>query len=155
MIEVVPVLNYKVRGLCVHPYPNHPKGCPNFGKRDICPPIVKVFEEAYRMDRPIYAVINNFPLAEHVAAMRAKHPHWTYRQLVNLLYWQPKARKRLRGLIQGALRRLPSEYRVCTCPEGTGVDVTGTLAAVGIDLEWPPIRIACQVALLVVPMDQP
>jgi hypothetical protein len=33
------------------------------------------------------------------------------------------------------------------CPEAGGVNVTETLRLAGIYLEWPPQRVACQVAL--------
>jgi len=43
-------------------------------------------------------------------------------------------------------------YRAETCPEAMGVNVTLTLDAEGITLEWPPVRIARQVALIAYPI---
>jgi hypothetical protein len=38
IVQVNPVIDYSVRGLCVKPYYNHPKGCPNFIKLQIITP---------------------------------------------------------------------------------------------------------------------
>jgi hypothetical protein len=35
-----------------------------------------------------------------------------------------------------------------TCPEACGVDVTATMASIGVALEWPPVSTAYQVALV-------
>ena len=61
------------------------------------------------------------------------------------LYWQPRARKFLETEI----------YRFCAsrgghvvtrCPEAMGLNVTETLRRAGVEMEWPPVNIALQVA---------
>jgi len=151
LLRVCPVLDYTVRGLCVRPYPLHPKGCPNVGKCDRCPPDAPLFDEVYDISSPIYAVVNEFDLAGHVARMAAKNPAWSDRQLKCVLYWQNTARKQLSEKIEVALAALPG-YTATGCPEGMGVDVTATLSQVGIILEWPPVRVARHVALLAKPV---
>lgn len=37
-------------------------------------------------------------------------------------------------------------------PEACGVDVTATMKLIGIDLEWPPVNVAYQVALVGTPL---
>ena len=37
------------------------------------------------------------------------------------------------------------------CPEGCGVDLTATMATLGIRFEWPPVTRAFQVALVGTP----
>jgi hypothetical protein len=83
--------------------------------------------------------------------MRRKHPEWSWRQLSCCLYWQGGARKRLREEVEKLLRRLgaPDERVVVVrCPEACGVNVTETMRRAGVDLEWPPVIIAYQVALV-------
>jgi hypothetical protein len=46
-----------------------------------------------------------------------------------------------------AFKHLHPDYGIDPTPEVAGVDVTQTLKTVGIVLEWPPVRIARQVAL--------
>ena len=147
MIRIVPVIDHRVRGLCVHEYPGHPKGCPNFGKRSNCPPAAPFFERTYDMGSPIYAVVNEFDLGGHFRKMKEKHPGWSDRQACCSLYWQPKARKKLRLKTEKALLELPG-YTAETCPEALGVDVTATMADAGITLEWPAREIARQVTFL-------
>lgn len=147
MIQVDPVVDHSVRGLCVRPYPLHPKGCPNFGKCDRCPPKAPFFEEAFDLALPVFAVVNQFDLAAHVARMAARNPDWSDRQLRCVLYWQGTARKQLQEKIQTALAGLPG-YVATWCPEGMGVNVTATMQAIGVPMEWPPVNVAMQVALL-------
>ncbi len=47
IIEINPVIDYSVRRLCVKPYPNHKKGCPNFNKKEGCPPTADFFDKVY------------------------------------------------------------------------------------------------------------
>lgn len=150
LVRVSPVLDPSVRGLCCRPYELHPKGCPNFGKRATCPPAAPLYSHAYDMSRPVWAVVNEFALGAHVERMRGAHPDWSDRQLRCVLYWQGGARAELARKIKAALRTLPG-CRAETCPEAMGVNVTSTLAAEGITLEWPPMRIARQVALIAYP----
>ena len=151
LIRVDPEIDYRVRGLCARPYPLHPKGCPNVGKCDRCPPAAPFFNEAFDLRRQVYAVVNEFNLGQHVARMAVRNPAWSARQLACVLYWQGTARKQLNAKIQAALGHLPG-YAATWCPEGMGVNITNTLAAAGVELEWPPKEIVRQVALLAVPI---
>ena len=152
LVRVSPRIDPRVRALCVRPYPLHPRGCPNVGKCDRCPPIAPLFGDAFDLERPVYAVVNDFDLAGHVTRMRERNPAWSDRQLRCVLYWQSKARKQLASRIDRTLASSSCMgYSMTWCPEGMGVDVTTTLSEVGIDLEWPPIQIVRQVALLGVP----
>ena len=40
-----------------------------------------------------------------------------------------------------------ANMKMVTCPEAAGVNVTATMASIDIDLEWPPVTVAYQVAL--------
>jgi len=138
--------NSGLRKLCTRRYPGHPRGCPNFGKRDSCPPQAPLINETLDLTQPVWVIYNDFDLASHVAKMRARHPNWTERQMYCLLYWQPTARKHLRAVIEEFLQQHPGLLVVST-PEAQGVDVTSTMRGVGIYLEWPPRNVAYQVVL--------
>jgi len=150
-VMVKPVVDYSVRGLCTSAYPNHPKGCPNHGKSDRCPPAAPRIEDFMDLGQSVYLIWNRYPFGEHVRRMRVKHPEWSQRQLECCLYWQGTARKQLKShaaafaldISDKGLDRL----RMTGCPEGMGVNMTATAAQAGIALEWPPRRFAHQLAL--------
>ena len=150
-LVVVPALNPGVRSLCCKPYPGHPRGCPNWGQRDSCPPRAPFLTDVLDLSKPVYCIYNEFDLATHVARMREKHPEWSERQARCCLYWQQTARKSLREKL-GRFSLEQPEYIVLYVPEACGVDVTATMASIGIHLEWPPISIAYQVALAGMPI---
>lgn len=143
---VRPVFQPDVRELCWRPYHNHPKGCPNYGKRPSCPPAAKLLPELIHVDRPIYAIWTRFNLAKHVKKLGQKHPDWSSRQLRCCLYWQGTARKKLREEI-AAFKYCHTGLRILMCPEANGVNVTATMQSIGITLLWPPIKWAYQVVL--------
>lgn len=148
--RVIPVVDYSLPGMCTRAYPGHPRGCPNFGSRDTCPPRAKLLSDVFDLTKPCYCIINKFDLKSHVSRMRALHPEWSARQLVCCLYWQGTARVQLKAKIDEFERLYPG-YTVTRSPEAMGLDVTKTLANVGIKLEWPPKAIAYQVAFAGVP----
>lgn len=148
-----PVVDLSVRELCPRPYRGHPKGCPNYGKRPTCPPASPTIDEVIRLDKPVWAIWNVFGFGAHVWRMRRKHPDWSQRQLECCLYWQGTARKALRREIKafgdsGAWKAsTENDCGVVECPEACGVDLTATMKAIGIVLEWPPKTVAYQIVL--------
>jgi len=155
--QVQPVVDPRVRTLCARPYVGHPKGCPNIGQRDICPPRARLLPELLDLAQPVFAVWSSFDLGAHVERMRAAHPGWSDRQLRCCLYWQSGARKVLREKIRdflfcSSVRDQPGLI-VLTCPEACGVNVTATMASVGIVLQWPPQTLVYQVALVGAPTE--
>ncbi|MHA2248494.1 MAG: hypothetical protein ACXADY_26340 [Candidatus Hodarchaeales archaeon] len=147
---VQPVFDSSVRGLCVKPYPRHPRGCPNFDKKKGCPPTTPLFHEFFDCEQPVIAVWNVFDFGAHVERMRVKHPDWSRAQLECCLYWQGTARKQLKQEIVKAHRyhHLRPGYVAEDCPEAMGINITATMASIGVELEWPPVTRAIQVALL-------
>ena len=143
---VKPVSRPRIRGLCRKPYPGHPRGCPNWGKRDTCPPRRPLLLDLLDLSKPVYCIFNTFDLGCHVAKMRRRHPDWSDRKLRCCLYWQGTARKQLRERAAAFLQARP-ECIVIYVPEATGVNVTATMASIGIQLQWPPRTVTYQVAL--------
>lgn len=150
IIPVIPVVDYSVRGLCIKPYPGHKEGCPNFGKKKGCPPEAKMFDTVYDMSKPVFAIINKFDFAGHVNRMKELHPEWSERQLECCLYWQPRARKQLLENIKHFLKNHPG-YKIESCPEAMGVNITETMTNSGLILEWPPKQWAYQIAIAGIP----
>lgn len=145
-IEVHPIIDVKIKGLCTRPYPGHKKGCPNFSKRPGCPPNSPLFSDVIDISQPVYAIYNIFPFKEHVEKMRAKWPDKSERFLRCCLYWQKNARKQLREQAKLFLRSFP-HLKIITCPEAQGVNLTETMKNAKIVLEWPPENVAFQIIL--------
>lgn len=149
---VKPVLQNSVRQLCAKPYYNHPKGCPNFNKRCSCPPAAPLLSEFFDLRKRVLAVCIDFNLAQHVETMKARHPNWSRRQCECCLYWQGTVRKKLKQEIQYNMTRSPlfddAELISTDCPEAMGCNVTETMKAVGVILEWPPKQIVRKIAFI-------
>jgi len=147
--SVVPVLLPCLPGdLCSRPYPGHPRGCPNYGKRPTCPPRAERWTPEFLQQYYWLAIWNVFAFGAHVCRMQTKHPDWSRRQHECCLYWQGGARRDLRTAVCAALiGKPPPMPKVEYVPEAHGVDVTATMRSIGIELEWPPKVYAYQVAL--------
>jgi len=148
IVQVNPIVDYAMRGLCRKPYYNHSKGCPNFRKRSDCPPFAPLFDKYIDMSKPIYVIYNIFDFKSHIEKMKLKHPEWSEHQLKCVLYWQNSARKQLRLKCEKFLKEYEGlDYEIITCPEAMGVNLTATMQNIGIILEWPPVNIAYQIAI--------
>ena len=140
-------IDYSVRDLCTEPYYNHPKGCPNYNKKVGCPPHTPVIENLlFFVWSNTFIIWNIFDFAGHCRKMKRNHPDWTQRQIECCLYWQSTARKQLENEIEKFSFEHPFES-IIRNPEAIGVNVTATMSKIGEILEWPPKRIAYQVAI--------
>ena len=145
---VTPVIDPKVRALCVAPYPNHKKGCPNFGKKAGCPPQAPMLGDAIDLSKPVYLIYHKYNFKGHVERMRAAHPDWSQRQLECCLYWQGTARKGLKAAIADFnFEHFGQFFFINSCPEAMGLNVTATMKSIGVELEWPPVNFTHHVAL--------
>ncbi len=143
---VHPVFTSETWAWCRKAYPLHPRGCPNYNKKDGCPPNSRLLWDVISQDNDIHAIFNVFDFAEHVRRMKRKHPQWSGRQCRCCLYWQPKARKQLRAKIE-EFKEQYSGFHIIQNPEAHGVNLTATMLGVGIELEWPPVTVAYQIVL--------
>ena len=144
--RIFPVLDKKVRVLCIKAYPNHPKGCPNYNKRETCPPQAPLWSEHCDIKLATWLVWTKFDLGSHRERMRKKHPKWSIRQLNCCLYWQGTARKSLKDFLKTQWL-MPGLFKTM-CPEAMGINVTETMRDIGIELEWPPEKWVYQVAMM-------
>lgn len=146
------VLDPAVRGLCQRAYPGHPKGCPNFGKKASCPPTAPLLHKLLDLSQPVWAVFVRFDLEAQRRRMWFKHPKWSRRQAECCLYWQGTVLSFLKNRVTnfcvmqvlGTDEKLTALYR----PEAHGVNITATMAAVGIELPWPPDEVVYKIALV-------
>jgi len=129
---------------CKLPYPNHPYGCPNYGKKEVCPPCPKINEI---MSEPYMLVAIRFDLESWSKHMKNMHPTWTDRQCRNLLYWQKGVLSRLKKYCDGILNA--NDNMIATyVPEALGVQVFNTVFKYGIKLERNPKKYVYKIAIL-------
>ncbi|KKM70908.1 hypothetical protein LCGC14_1435950 [marine sediment metagenome] len=133
------LLPERPENLCGLPYPGHPKGCPNLGKRSICPPAAPTLCGRYIL------VGVQFNLASWVARMKKEHPAWSDRQARCCLYWQGQVRRELREYIQNLWVLEPKTDH---CPEAGGADITQMMETLGHRLQWPPLDFVWKIALV-------
>lgn len=126
----------RFQNLCRTPYHNHPKGCPNYGKRSDCPPCERV-DEIFDLTKELYVIFTEFPVGAFAERMRACHPEWHNqpRQWYNCIRWQGTARKHHKQDVLEFQKEFPN-LAVDMNPEALGVNVTEMMKQAGIDLEW-------------------
>lgn len=130
------VVDKRAREWCKLPYPNHPKGCPNYDKKANCPPQSYSIEEVYDFICPCWFVIIEFDLKAQAERMKSKHPNWTERQCRCLLYWQGGVNKRLKQEVIVEARK--RKAHISMTPEAMGINVIKTLQLLGVAIEAKP-----------------
>ena len=142
------IIEPKAQGYwCQLPYPGHPKGCPNFGKKNGCPPTSEIFSENYQP--PYYLITETFDIESHIQKMKKRHPEWSERQCRNLLYWQKTVNKKLKEKAKQYLASLnENSMKLIEIPEATGINVFQTCANVGIYLEKIPQKQVIKIMLI-------
>jgi len=141
------VLNKLAMGpWCKLPYPNHPKGCPNFNKKKSCPPNSKFFKAL--VEPPYFLVIQPFDIGAHIRNMKERHPEWSERQCRNLLYWQKGVVKRLKEKAEIFMKYRNEDLMLLEVPEANGVDLFKTCEKVNIFLERNPKNIVRKIMII-------
>ena len=139
------IIDYRARGWCKLPYPDHRLGCPNYGKRKTCPPRAPLFEKIVKS--PFVLVAVKFNLARHIKQMKARHPDWSDRQAKCVLYWQGKVNKYLKDICEGIKSTIPNSV-ILNKPEAHGVHVFETCRKNGLILEGNPKRIVWKISII-------
>ena len=140
-------LDKRVGQWCQLPYPNHPNGCPNYGKKSICPPLCPTVTDFFNLHKKHWFLITEFPLKQYLVQMRDKYPSWSERRLRCLLYWQGHIRKIQYQQIDAFRSQFP-ETIFSLLPEAMGINVILTLIHIGVDIEVKPQRKILKVALI-------
>jgi len=129
-------IDLRAREWCKLPYPNHSKGCPCYGKKDTCPPKIKIVGEIFNLNKDLWFVIEKFDLKVHAVRMKQKHPNWSDKQCKCVLYWQAGVRKKLRILTEEFVK--DKDYIWTNCPEAMGVNVFKTFHKLGLVMKRNP-----------------
>lgn len=138
-------INYRAREWCLLPYPGHPKGCPNYGKKWCCPPKAKLLGDWLGDYKKAMLICVEFNLKEHQEKMLERHPHWSLRQARCLLYWQARVNKKLE---EATWRFAPDTLNGVTyCPEAMGLNVIATAQAAGLPIKTKPDNIIYKISL--------
>ncbi|MBU3913431.1 MAG: DUF2284 domain-containing protein [Nanoarchaeota archaeon] len=133
-----------VQNFCKNKYPQHSSGCPNYGKKNGCPPC-ELIDSVLDFEKDIYLIYTEFNIGEFAQKMRVRFPGWSERQCFNSRLWQGKARKE-HNL---ELERFREKFHldIVLQPERKGVDINLLFIRLGMKLEWPPRKIARVVSL--------
>lgn len=138
------VIDRKFQGLCCKPFYGHPKGCPNFGKKQGCPPCSFLESDFFDFSRDLFVIYTAFKVGEFAERMRQEHPEWKDfpRQWYNPRRWQPQARAMHRRDIKEFLSQHPEMF-IDYSAEARGVNYTELMRQIGIELKWawPPAHV--------------
>lgn len=170
-IQKETIIHYdKVRDFCKRSYPGHPHGCPNYGKKETCPPHAERFMNVIKSipDGKYFLVYVNFDLEEQSRRMKEKNPHFTEKQSRNSRYWQSTVKKALRekimsiynanknqawyiiGCGSGFSTKKMSNIQKNVCSmEAMGINVFSTLKLNEIPFEVKPKKYVTLVCLLI------
>lgn len=140
-------LDNRVGQWCQLPYPGHPRGCPNYGKRGVCPPFAPAVTDFFNLQKRHWFLITEFPFGQYLEQMRDKHPSWSERRLRCLLYWQGHVRKIQYQQIDKFRSQSPDTV-FSLLPEAMGINVILTLIRFGVDIEVKPQKKVLKVALV-------
>ena len=146
-IEVTGALaiDYNVRDYCTLPYPGHPEGCPNYGKRKECPPSAPLVEDFIDLSKPHYFVVYTLDYADTESMDGKLQACWSY--------WH----RNMKSILCETIGKFQSDHpgTVFTLhPSAVGVDVLETAKNVGIPLEISPQGTVYRIALLGYPVDR-
>lgn len=131
------ILTPKTSNWCQLPYYNHPKGCPEYGKKEICPPKAPKFEDYFDINASLFIIFNEFNLKNFASGMHEKHPDLSDKQCRCCLYWQKQVRESLRVktiLFEKIWLKDPC-YSHTFCPEAMGLNVFATARLSGLKLD--------------------
>ena len=123
-----------VNQLCTQQYYKHKKGCPNFNRKNGCPPTIYHISQEYDLSS-IHLLYVKFPFLDYISKKGEIHSDWNLRQLANQRHWQGHLRSSL-DMYWGSIRKDYPYYRKISNPEGQGVNVEDTLKQYDIQLDW-------------------
>jgi len=150
IIQINPkIIEYsqKIQTYCFKKGGSFRKGCPNYGKKQGCPPNQPLINKIFDFDKPIYLIYTNFDVKEIAERMAQKHPEWTEKQCYNSRYWQQTARNLHEKEIEKFLEK-NKQVIVKKSPEAHGVNIHSLMwQATKIKLEWPPRNLTRLVSL--------
>lgn len=141
-------IDHRAREWCKKPYPNHKKGCPNYGKKPECPPQAPLIEEWLDLEKNHWFIVTTFDLRVHSNKMKEKHPNWSDKQARCVLYWQGSVKKDLRTACDIFTSSHPDELVYTLLPEAMGVHVLRTARLLGLPIRARPRNLVYKIALV-------
>ena len=139
---------------CRLPYPGNPNGCPNFGKKDSCPPLTPYFLDIYKPH--VFVAFMQFDFKEYLETKISLHSDWTERQLRNPWYFQSHLDSQLKHFVDSQLGQPGFEnFQAIYSSEAMGVNMHLTARRAGVELEWPPKKDMYRITLLSQVLEQP
>jgi len=141
-------------------YPNHNKGCPNYGKSDLCPPRSPIRSDIIGQFMRYVLVHATFKIEEYEERMRSIRPEWSRAQRRSVLYWQRRVKKMIKQYIEGRYHDKdgnPKYDLLLGCGSGlwnsqsmesAGIDVFNIYKQNGIEHEVKPDKIVVLSSLL-------
>ena len=137
----------QTRDWCRLPYPLHPKGCKNYGKKPGCPPTAPALGDFFDLTHSVGFTIIKFDIEKYIIRRRETYPDLTDRQARCCICWQGAVRKILKAAVGGILAQ--NEALIWTdCPEAMGLNVLRTLNLIGIPAKKNPKQFVYKVAML-------
>jgi hypothetical protein len=138
---------------CRLPYPGHPNGCPNFGKKKECPPFAPYFLDLYKPQ--VFVAFMQFDFKKYMEARSSQHSDWTERQLRNPWYFQTHLDSQLEDFVNSELSRPKFEnFKPVYSSEAMAVNIHLTACDAGVKLEWPPRKNMYRITLLTQTLEQ-
>lgn len=148
------IFSEKTREWCKLPYPGHPRGCPNYGKNEKCPPRSKIRTDILERHESFILAYATFDVTGYVTRMKLVHPDWSDRQLRNSRYWQGSLKKMLLDFIRTnfdykEILGAGSGFMNSQSMESAGIDVFATLNRNGITFDRTARKFIIMVSLLI------
>jgi predicted metal-binding protein len=140
------VIDNRAREWCLLPYPDHPKGCPNYNQKAECPPLAPVIKDFIDLKKKKWFLVAKFNLQAQEDRMIVKHPDWSKRQARCVLYWQGSVRKQLTDACKELI--LNTNLVFTLIPEAMGVQVIKTAKKLKIPIETRPKVFVHKIALI-------
>jgi len=136
---------------CTLSYPGHKNGCPNFGKKESCPPFAPYFLDRYKPE--VFVAFMRFDFGEFLERKRKVHPDWTERALRNPWHFQGHLDSKLKSFVNSELIKSNFEnFQAIYSPEAMGINIHLTARNAEVELEWPPRKNMYRIILLAQPL---
>lgn len=140
-------LDGRVGHWCQLPYPSHPNGCPNHGKKSYCPPFAPIAYDFFNFNKRHWFLITDFDFTSYIEIMQKAHPSWSEKRLRCLLYWQGQLRATQRQQIADFRQQHP-DIVFTQLPEAMNINVLLTLHHLKVNFETKPKKKVLKITLV-------
>ena len=140
------IISPEVQSYCLKKSKSFPRGCPNYGKKEGCPP-QPLIDKIFDLEKELYLIYTEFNVLDFANNMKNKHPNWTEKQCYNPRFWQGTARVQHKKELELFQEKYP-QTTIDRCPEAHGINVHILMQREAkIKLEWPPRNLTRIVSL--------